>query len=29
VQNLQLGLEQPDIVAVFEALDVTGDGQVQ
>ena len=29
VQNMQLNLQQQDITAVFEALDVTGDGQIE
>ena len=29
VQAMQLGLQQADITAVFEALDVTGDGEIE
>jgi hypothetical protein len=29
VQSMQLNLQQQDITAVFEALDVTGDGQIE
>jgi hypothetical protein len=29
VQNMQLNLQQHEITAVFEALDVTGDGEIE